>query len=161
MYKIDLGGRNRPTCMGLIATAVALVVPVACLCEEDIRAQVLDDTAEIRIAGEPLTVEVATSREQLDRGLRYRSCGEPAMLLMLDTPGELPVWQCEVPIALDMLFIRDGQVVEAVVGAPPCPAPCNSCPTYGDGIEVDAVLEVAASRLAPEQVQVGVAVTGF
>ena len=133
----------------------------SCICEEDIRAQVLDRTSVLRIGETELVVEVAQTSTERSRGLRYRTCGEPAMVLLPEQREPLPVWQCEVPVALDILFIREGEVVDMVAGAPPCEAPCERCPTYGEGVEVDAVLEVAAGRLPSHEIAIGTAVDGL
>lgn len=147
----------------LPAWGLSLVIAsiTACDCEEDVRAQVIEETAEIAVGDSLLEVELATTVDQRERGLRHRSCGQPAMALVLSTPGELPVWQCDVPIELDLLFVRAGRVVDVFVAAPPCPGPCSMCPLYGEGVEIDAVIEVATGVLQPQQLELGVRVEGL
>ena len=140
----------------IIATGVC-----GCVCDEDIRAQVITETAPITVGSTEIVMEVARTSTQRERGLRYRQCGEPAMALVLESPAPLPVWQCEAAIELDIVFVRAGTVVDVVTGAAPCAAPCDRCPTYGEGIEVDAVLEFAAGRLPEMDLRPGTSVRGL
>jgi len=149
------------TLRAILSSALVAAGICSCICDEDIRAQVIEETAVVSVGATEITVEVARTSAQRERGLRYRQCGEPAMALIADARSPLPVWQCEVPIQLDILFIRAGTVVEAVAGAPPCSAPCEQCPTYGEGIAVDAVLEVVAGRLPAADLRPGTLVQGL
>jgi hypothetical protein len=55
-----------------------------------------------------------------------------------------------------MIFVRDGRVLEVVEGAAPCMRlPCRS---YGPGVLVDGVLELAAGQAAALGIAPGVPV---
>lgn len=126
-------------------------------CEEDIRAQVLDETAEITVGGVTFVAEVADTDIERARGWRHRQCDREAIVLVGEgTP--LPVWMCEVPDALDLVFVHEQAVVDVVRSAPPCAPPCDACRRYGEGVAVDAVIEWPAGRF---DVETGAVVTGL
>lgn len=128
-----------------ILLALAAVVASGCegeaACEEDIRAQVLDERVEIAVDGATLLAELADEAVERDRGWKHRRCDREALLFVPDAPGELPVWGCGLVEAIDVVFIADGLAVAVEVLAP-CPEPCGGCPVIGEGVLVDAVLEL-------------------
>ena len=111
-------------------------------CEEDIRAQVLDERVEITLEGRMLVAELADDAVERDRGWRHRLCDREALLLVPDqAPEALGIWGCALSEPLDAVFIAEGEVI-AVERIEPCPEPCSSCPIVGQALEVDAVLEL-------------------
>ena len=126
-------------------------------CEEDPRAQVLEQRVELRIDGQPLQAELADEAVQRDRGWRHRQCDMEALLLVPDTREPLPVWGCELAQPIDVAFIRDAQIVE-LARLEPCPAPCSSCPVVGEDLDVDAVLELPEGAW---DLDLGTSVTGL
>lgn len=98
-------------------------------------------SAALHVAGDTLPTEVADQQVERDRGWRHRLCNRHALLLVPDARGPLPVWGCELALPIDVALVRDGTIVD-VAPLEPCPAPCDACPTVGDGVVVDAVLEV-------------------
>ena len=132
----------------VLATATATATPLACegegACEEDIRAQVIDERVEITVDGAALLAELADETVERDRGWKHRRCDREALLFVPDAPGEaLPIWGCALVEAVDVVFIADGQA-QAVEALAPCPEPCDACPIVGEGLPVDAVLELPA-----------------
>ncbi len=118
-------------------------------CEEDPQAQVLDDRREIEVDGIARQAEVADEQVERDRGWRHRACGREALLLLPDTPAPLPIWGCALVEPIDVLFIVDDEIVEVVRGLTPCPEPCGGCTLVGEGLDVDAVVELPADPDAP------------
>ncbi len=134
-------------------------------CEEDIRAQTLDERQLITIeaAGESieLSAEVARSQTERERGWKHRQCDMQGLALALEAPGESPVWMCGLSTALDVLFVRDGELVAIERAAPPCEEPCAACPVYGEGVTVDFVLELPHGQYPEEVLVVGASVSGL
>jgi uncharacterized membrane protein (UPF0127 family) len=120
------------------------------LCDEDPRAQVLDERVEIEIGALLISAELAATATARERGWKHRRCDREALLLVPDAPGTaLPVWGCALVEPLDAHFIADQQV-RAIERIEPCPEPCEGCPRVGEELLVDAVLEVPADALVTE-----------
>lgn len=119
-------------------------------CEEDARAQTLDERVTVQIGDETVEAEVADEPVERERGWRHRRCGREGLLLMPDQQDELPIWGCELVAPVDLHLIRDSMVVEIVRELQPCDLPCISCPVVGEGVMVDAVLETPAGSLSAE-----------
>ncbi|NEQ48228.1 MAG: DUF192 domain-containing protein [Leptolyngbya sp. SIOISBB] len=75
------------------------------------------------------------------------------MFFPLEQARTPEIWMKDVPIALDIVFLSEGEIVAIVEAAPPCSLPGRQCATYRAEVPVDAVLEMtggAASRLGLE-----------
>ena len=127
-------------------------------CEEDVRAQVLDERVTLQVGDEAVEAELADEPTERERGWMHRACEREGLLLVSDEPGELPVWGCELVAPIDVHWVRDGVVVELAAGLEPCPAPCDGCPIAGEGLVVDAVLETPTGAL---RAAVGARVSGW
>ncbi len=149
----------------LLLAALASAGACEGACEEDIRAQTLEERRLITIAAEGETievlVEVARSQTERERGWKHRQCDMEGLALALESPTEAPVWMCEVGVALDLLFVRGGELVAVERAAPPCAAPCDACPRYGEGVTVDAVIELPHGQYSDVELAVGGAVSGL
>ncbi len=124
--------------------------------------QLLPVTATAELKGETFELEVAQTREQQSLGLMYRSelPDNRGMLFPFSSPRRTSFWMKNVPVALDMVFLRNGRVVAIAPSAPPCAA--EPCPTYGPSEQiVDQVIELRSGRAAELGLQPGdtVAVT--
>jgi len=114
----------------------------------------------------PLTVgdvevsaEVAQGQEARSSAWAGRRCDLDALLWVPDAVGPAAIELCEVEVAVDLAFVRQGEVVAVELERPPCELPCESCPLYGaDGPAVDAVLWLLAGQI---DVAVGDSVTGL
>lgn len=140
----------------------ALLCVAACdgpdACEEDVRAQTIEERVTLVVGGQPVDAELADEATERDRGWKHRACDREALLLVPDEPGPLPIWGCALTGPVDLAFIRNGVTVEVAEDLLPCPEPCGGCPLVGEGLEVDAVLEVPAGALTLEP---GAAVEGL
>ncbi|MEM6295407.1 MAG: DUF192 domain-containing protein [Myxococcota bacterium] len=116
------------------------------VCEENLGAQTLDERVMVEVGDATVEAELADEDVERDRGWRKRACDREAILLVLDTPGPLPIWGCDLVAPLDVVGAYEGAVVY-VERVEPCAAPCGGCPTVGDGVTVDAVLETPAGAL--------------
>mgnify|MGYP000450797894 CR=1 FL=1 len=130
-----------------------LAASVACHagsgCEEPDGAQVLDERVEVHIGDDTVLAELADDPTERERGWRKRSCDRDAILLVPDEPGPLPLWGCDLVDAVDAVGLRNDEVVY-VAEVAPCALPCGACPTVGDGVTVDAVLETPVGLLDVE-----------
>ncbi len=110
------------------------------------RGQVLPITAQAEIAGELFELEVARTPEQQALGLMFRDelADNRGMLFPFANPRPTRFWMQNVSISLDMIFLRDGQVMAIADNVPPCTTP--SCPTYGPDTLIDQVIELRGGR---------------
>ncbi|RCJ19088.1 hypothetical protein A6770_32425 [Nostoc minutum NIES-26] len=76
-------------------------------------------------------LEVATTPEELNKGLKYRShlASDRGMLFNLGKPyNNAGFWMYKVNFSLDIIFINQGIVTKVVNNAPPCHQ--QPCPIY-------------------------------
>jgi uncharacterized membrane protein (UPF0127 family) len=67
------------------------------------------------------------------------------MIFLFQPARPVQFWMWQTPAALDILFLRQGQVKAIYAAVPPCFA--QPCPTYGPALQpIDAVLELRAGR---------------
>jgi uncharacterized protein len=102
--------------------------------------------SRVRIADRVVvTVEVARTEAEKVRGLSGREGLGPrqGMLFVYEAPVQPLIWMRGMRFPLDVLWIRDGRVVDLVRGAKP-PAPGEAPQVFAPREEVQYVLEVAA-----------------
>jgi uncharacterized membrane protein (UPF0127 family) len=112
---------------GVSATAHALPVKTLILADPSATAAV------------SLTVEIASTPDERRTGLMNRPAmpKDAGMLFLFPEPGQVGFWMHDTLIALDMLFISDGEVVAIHPNALPMSETVISSPP-----DVDMVLEV-------------------
>ena len=100
-----------------------------------------------------IDLEVARSSEQQRLGLMQRPALPPlrGMWFPFSTPQQQRFWMFNTPAPLDMIFVRDGRVLDLVRAVPPCAVqPCPSYAADADGNGradfVDAVIEIGAGE---------------
>ncbi len=121
----------------------------------DPRGQQLAVTAVTTLGGEEIFLEVAATPQQQALGLMYRDAlpSDRGMLFPMGRSRPVSFWMKNVPVALDMVFVHQGQIV-GLAEAPPCTA--DPCPTYGPGSQlVDQVIELRAGRATELGLAVG------
>jgi uncharacterized membrane protein (UPF0127 family) len=102
--------------------------------------------AQVRIGDRAVvTVEVAQTEAEKVRGLSGRESLEPGrgMLFVYEAPARPIIWMRGMRFPLDILWIRDGRVVDLVMEAKP-PAPGEAPQVFSPREEVQYVLEVPA-----------------
>ncbi|WP_322743797.1 DUF192 domain-containing protein [Vasconcelosia minhoensis] len=122
--------------------------------------QLLPVTAEAEMAGQTFQLEVAETPQQQAMGLMYRTPlpDNRGMLFSFASPRRTAFWMKDVPVPLDMVFLRQGQVAAISPSVPPCET--DPCPTYGPGSQlIDQVIELRAGRAAEIGLQPGDPVT--
>ncbi|MEX0916501.1 MAG: DUF192 domain-containing protein [Candidatus Spechtbacterales bacterium] len=102
----------------------------------------------LSLAGTTLNVEVADDAIERAQGLSGRASLQPntGMLFLFGEPVLASFWMKDMNFALDILWIRDGVVVDITQNIP---APTgDELPTYQPNEPVDMVLEVNAGWVA-------------
>ncbi len=122
--------------------------------------QLLPVSATAVIKGKIFELEVAQTNQEQALGLMFRSAlpDNRGMLFPFSSPRRTSFWMKDVPVALDMVFIRNQEVIAIAPQVPPCPT--EPCPSYGpNGQIVDMVLELRSGRAAEIDLQPGDTVT--
>ncbi len=117
--------------------------------------QQLPITAEIKIGGKVLRLEVAETPQEQATGLMYRGDlpDDRGMIFPMRPPRPAQFWMKNVPVALDMVFLYEDKIIAIVPQAPPCKTP--DCPVYGTQDLVDHVLELRSGRAKELGLKVG------
>lgn len=143
------GGQATTSVQVAISPAVRLPEP-----------QYLPVTAQLRVGGETIGLEVASTRDQQWRGMMGRPplAADRGMLFRYASAGPQLFWMWQTPAALDMVFLLGGQVKAVYASVPPCLA--QPCQYYGPLFQpVDAVIELRSGRAAELGLTPGVRVT--
>jgi uncharacterized protein len=108
--------------------------------------QTLPITAQVKVGNQVIGLEVAKTEQQQEMGLMYRKHLEDnrGMLFPFDPPRPVGFWMKNCLINLDMVFLRNGKVIEIAHNVPPCQK--EPCPVYGTPAEVDQVIELRGGR---------------
>lgn len=98
--------------------------------------------------GTKIELEVARTPEEQAMGLMYRPAlpDNRGMLFQFPRPFPASFWMKNVPVALDMVFLRNGVVKYVAAAVPACTA--DPCPSYGPGTSIDQVIELRSGRAA-------------
>jgi uncharacterized protein len=119
--------------------------------------QKLPITARARVGDVSIELEVARTPQQQSMGLMFRAAlpENRGMLFLFDPPRPVHFWMKNVPVSLDMVFLRDGEVKAIVANVPPCTE--EPCPIYGpEGeIAIDRAIELREGRAAELGLQTG------
>jgi uncharacterized membrane protein (UPF0127 family) len=109
--------------------------------------------------GTQIQLEVAQTPQQQAMGLMYRQAlpDNRGMLFNFPSPQPVSFWMKNVPVALDMVFLRQGVVQYVEASAPPCTT--EPCPTYGPRTLIDQVIELRSGRAAELNLKKGDKVT--
>ena len=123
--------------------------------EEIQEGQMLPITATASIAGTTINLEVAQTPEQQAIGLMFREslADDRGMLFPFKIERTARFWMKNVPISLDMIFIKGDRVISIANNVPPCTT--EPCPVYGSNALVDRVLELRGGRAKELGLEVG------
>jgi len=110
----------------------------------------LPQTSAAPTSSSPVCIglEVARTAQQQSWGLQGRAKLPPlrGMWFPYSSPTPVRFWMHLTPEPLDMIFVRNEQVMAVVANATPCMRlPCRS---YGPGMPVDGVIELAGGEAA-------------
>ena len=104
---------------------------------------------QVMINNHRLTVEAVTSPASITLGLGGRSeIGADGMLFMLPQEIETSFWMKGMQFDLDLVWLRDNQVVGVTAQVPALPpeTPPEKLPLYASPGRVDMVLEIPAGK---------------
>ena len=114
--------------------------------EQNLQGQMLPISAEAKIAQQTIKLEVAQTPQQQALGLMFRESlpSDRGMLFPFESERIARFWMKNVPISLDMVFLKGDRVVDIAVDVPPCET--DPCSVYGPDLLVDGVLELPGGR---------------
>jgi uncharacterized protein len=117
--------------------------------------QFLPVAAQWCLPGGCIDLEVPKTPEQYRRGLMQRPALGPwrGMWFRFSPAQRVGFWMHQCVVALDLVFLRDGKVVEVKPQLPACPR--LPCPSYSPSEAVDGVVELQAGRAAELGLTVG------
>ncbi len=117
--------------------------------------QLLPVSAIANIKGTQFELEVAETPQQQALGLMFRSAlpDNRGMFFPLNSLRRARFWMKDVPVALDIVFLRDLEVVAIAAQVPPCAD--LPCPSYGPDELVNQVVELRSGRAAELGLQPG------
>jgi uncharacterized membrane protein (UPF0127 family) len=105
-------------------------------------------SGRVVLAGQAVEVEVAQSEAARARGLSGRAELAPGrgMLFLHERPGLHAYWMKDMRFAIDILWLREGRVVDVAHRVQPEPPGTadRDLPSYAPRAPADAVLEVPA-----------------
>ncbi len=118
-------------------------------------AQILPISAQARFGETVIRLEVARTPAEKATGLMFRQAlpDDRGMLFPFEPARPVQFWMRNVPVPLDMVFLRAGEVKAIAAEVPPCTTP--TCPTYGPATPVNQVIELRAGRAAELGLAVG------
>ena len=125
--------------------------------ESEKAGQMLPITAHANIRGTVINLEVAATSQQQSKGLMFRPelPANRGMLFPFSQARIARFWMKDVPVALDMVFLRNGKVIAISGSVPPCKTRPEECPLYGPDTFVDSVIELRAGRARELNLTVG------
>jgi uncharacterized protein len=93
-----------------------------------------------------IDLEVARTPREMALGLMHRHDlpDDRGMLFAFKAPTVARFWMKNVPIPLDMIFLRRGEIIHIARSVPPCRS--RICPVYGPASPVDQVIELGGGR---------------
>jgi uncharacterized membrane protein (UPF0127 family) len=119
----------------------------------------------VQIGTNKVKLEVASTREQIERGLMYRNSmpEDHGMVFLFHPPSGVKFWMAHCYMPLDMLMIKDGRIARIFENVQPeRDKPESQCPTYPSASEpaitVDEVVEVNAGYAKRHNIKAGDAV---
>ena len=114
------------------------------------------NTVQIRFAGVVLSVELATTQAEQERGLSGRNSmpADHGMLFIFGAQGNWSFWMYEMKFPLDIIWFNSNrQVVFIEQNLEPCTP--NECPTFTPNANAMYVLEVNAGFVTAHDVSMG------
>jgi len=145
----------------LIAVLLAIAAGVFLVKRVDNHEAFREDLRQITINGMKLSVIVADSESERQRGLSNREDlgGADGMLFVFDTKNvQPPFWMKDMEFAIDILWIDDGKVVQMDENAQP-QKEGEPLRFYVPKQPVDYVLEVPAGFIDENNITVGTPLT--
>jgi len=130
--------------------------------EERIQSSADISYTTISVNGHALRVEIAATPEETTHGLSGHAPlgADEGMLFLFDGAAPRPFWMKDMLFDLDMLWIRDGNVVEIAKNMP-APSGVAIPATYRPSEPADMVLEINAGRSDELGIETGTKIEGI
>jgi len=114
-------------------------------------------TVEMRVNDALLTVEIAETREEQEKGLAFRPALGPneGMLFWYNSPRPRSLWVYGIDFPVDMVFIRGNRVVDYQENIPPPSKTWNDPAVVTTLEDTDAVLHLLGGRAAALDIRIG------
>jgi uncharacterized membrane protein (UPF0127 family) len=144
-----------PFCLAALALLFTLA---ACSDPNTVR---LEDygTRDVTLpGGQVIRAEVASTQQQVERGLMFRTSLAPdrGMLFLFSKEEPLTFWMFQTLIPLDIIWMDSNRhIVEISPDTPPCKTEAAECPNYGGHVPALFVLELAAGSVAKHHLKTG------
>lgn len=115
--------------------------------------------AQATMGSEVIELEVAQTPQQQEIGLMYRTslANNRGMLFPFESPRYTRFWMKNTVIPLDIIFLKDGQIIAIFSDVPPCQT--DPCASYGPQSQIDQVIELRGGRATELGLKVGDRIT--
>ena len=134
----------------LVATAIALAG-----CGDDGQQRSADGVV-VQVGEASVRADLADDPASRQRGLSGReNLGEGSGMLFLLPDDSPSFWMKDMRFPIDILWIRDGRVVDVSADVPPPRTPNSPLPTYSPARPADRALEVNAGWAADHGIRRG------
>ncbi|MDO8638651.1 MAG: DUF192 domain-containing protein [Candidatus Daviesbacteria bacterium] len=116
-------------------------------------------TNQIKIGETLLNVEIADTQGERSKGLSGREtlASSSGMLFIFPEPKKYQFWMKEMKFPLDMIFIKDGKVVDFLTSVPVAENGISDAnlPRYQPTVPIDMLLEVNAGFIQSNNILKG------
>lgn len=114
---------------------------------------------QLKVGEVVVNIEIADTVAKRTKGLSGREslATDSGMLFVFQTPKKYQFWMKGMKFALDLIFIRDGKIVDLLKNvAPPTPNQSNSqLPIYEPVVPIDMMLEVSSGFIDQHNIRAG------
>ncbi|TAK04737.1 DUF192 domain-containing protein [Patescibacteria group bacterium] len=112
---------------------------------------------EARFGETVVQVEIAASIPTQRRGLSNRESlpDGTGMAFLFRSPAKHAIWMKDMRFAIDIVWARDGKIVDIAPNVPPPAMPEEPLPTYLPRLESDTVIELPAGFAAEHGLKIG------
>lgn len=119
-------------------------------------------TNQLKIGEALLNIEVADTQGERNKGLsgREKLASDSGMLFIFETPKKYQFWMKGMKFPLDMIFIREGKVVDFLTQVPMAENGLTDAnlPRYQPTVPIDMLLEVNDGFIQSQNILKGEAV---
>jgi uncharacterized protein len=115
--------------------------------------------SQLKVGNSILQIEIADTEAKREQGLSDRKnlCSDCGLLFVFNEPNIYPFWMRRMYFDIDILWIRNGEVVDITYGAKVPPKEELEAPktTYQSKVPVNMVLEVNSGWVREKGIKVG------
>lgn len=116
-------------------------------------------TNQIKIGDTLLNIEIADNQSERTKGLsnREKLATSSGMLFIFDTPKKYQFWMKGMKFPLDMIFIKEGKVVDFLAHVPVSGNDTQDAnlPRYQPTVPIDMLLEVNSGYIEENNIKIG------